>query len=129
LEDRGQALEAGLGEEGGAPLAAELAGPEWRVTIAVGPEGGLGVVHVEAGEPVGADDLHTAIDHLGEPVRGPDVEPRGEHVAGVQAEPDPIVAASQLDQPGKLVERAPAGPARPGPSASSFRNSATSSSS
>ena len=46
------------------------------------------------------------------PSRGAHVVARGEQVAGVQAQAEPLVAAGRVDQRGQLGERAPERPAR-----------------
>ena len=50
----------------------------------------------------------------GEPSARADVVARGEQVAGVQADAEPLVAAGDLDQPRQLLERAPERAARAG---------------
>jgi hypothetical protein len=56
LEDRRQLLDGGMGEERAEPLA-ELALADIRVPVAVRPQRGVGVVHVQRTEPVETDGV------------------------------------------------------------------------
>ena len=55
LQGGGEALEAGLGEEGGEAAFAHLAFADVGVAVAAGAEGGGGVVDVDGAEALDAD--------------------------------------------------------------------------
>ena len=114
LEHVRHALEARLGQERGHPALADLAVAEVHVAVAVRAERVHRVVAVQRAEPVEPDDAVELVEHLGQVVRGADVVARGEQVAGVQADAEPLVPAGDLDQPRQLLERAPERPARAG---------------
>ena len=98
LEGRGEALEAGLGEEGGEAFAAHLAFADVGVAVAAGAERGGGVVDVDGAEALDADLLVGFVEHRRQVVFVGDVVALHEHVAGVEAEAEPLAAAGQLDQ-------------------------------
>ena len=72
--------------------------------IAVRAEPDLRVVDVQAAEPVEPDDRVELVDDGGDPLGVADVVARGEQVAAVEADPDPLVAVEELDQAGELGE-------------------------
>ena len=96
------------------PALADLAVAEVHVAVAVRAERVHRVVAVQRAEPVEPDDAVELVQHLGQVVRGADVVARGEQVAGVEADAEPLVPAGDLDQPRQLLERAPERPARAG---------------
>ena len=104
---RREALEARLRQEGHAALVAELALADVRVAVAVGAERRLRVVQVQRAEPVEADDGVGALERVLQARHRADVVAGREQVAGVEAEPEPPLAAAGLDQRGQLLERAP----------------------
>ena len=104
LQGRRQALEAGLGEEGGEALFAHLAFAEVGVAVAAGAERGGGVVDVEAAEAVEADLLVGFVDDRRQVLLVGDVVALDEEVAGVEAEAEALAAAGELDQLRGLVE-------------------------
>ena len=65
----GQALEAGLGEEGGEALLAHLALADVGVAVAAGAERGGGVVDVDAAQALQADLLVGFVEDLGRGAR------------------------------------------------------------
>jgi hypothetical protein len=110
LEQRGQLLEARLGEKGAQAGVSQLALTEVRVAISVGAQGDGGVVHVQAAQSVEADLGIELIEHLAQRLGGADLEPGGEQVAAVYAHPEPAIAPRELEQANELVEVAPQGP-------------------
>ena len=63
------------------------------MAVAVGAERRRRVVDVQRAEPVEPDDAVELVEHRGERLRGADVVARGEQVAGVEADAEPLVAA------------------------------------
>jgi len=93
LDDQRQALEARLRQECRAPPFAELALPDVRVTVSVGAERRLRVVEVQRLEPFQAHDGVEPVQRVGQPRRGPDVVARGQQMARVQADAEPLARA------------------------------------
>jgi hypothetical protein len=84
------------------------------VAVAVRAERHRRVVHVQAADALEPDDLDAPVDHPGELRVVGDVEAAREHVAAVEADPDALVPAGHLDEPGELLERTPERAARAG---------------
>ena len=107
---------AGVGEERRAALLAELARADVGVTVAVGAERGLGVVEVQRAARAPGRPRSATLVRAPSPCRSAraDVIAGGEQVAGVQAQPEALVAAGGLEQRGQLLERAPERAARAG---------------
>jgi hypothetical protein len=61
---------------------------------------------VQALQAAEAHGLHAPVHDLGELVGRRNVEAGGEHVARVEAKPDPLVAAGQVETLAQLLERA-----------------------
>src|SRR4051794_22937997 len=112
LHDARQPVEARLGQEHGAAVGAELALRDVGVAVAVGAERRLRVVEVQRPDALDPDELDALVEHRAERLLGPDLEARGQKVAGVQADPEALVAAGGVDERGELVKRAPERPAR-----------------
>ena len=89
------------------PLVAQLALAHDRVPVAVGAEPHRRVVRVQRPEAVEPDDAVELVDHLPEGLRRADVIARGEQVARVQADAEPLAAPGGVEQPGELLERPP----------------------
>src|SRR3954449_3616098 len=95
-----QPVEARLGEEHGAAVGAELALGDVRVAVAVGPERRLAVVEVQRADALDADELDALVEHAAERLGRADLEARSEEVAGVEADPQALVAARGVDERG-----------------------------
>src|SRR4051794_19372227 len=104
LQRRRQALEAGLGEEGGEAAAAHLAFADVGVAVAAGTKGGGGVVDVDGAEALDPDLLVGFVEDGAEVGLVGDVVALDEEVAGVEAEAEALAAAGEVDQLGGLVE-------------------------
>src|SRR5690242_16236470 len=114
LEQRGQLLEARLGQERRQPGLAELAVRQVLVPVAVRAERHGGVVHVDAREAVEPEVGLEVVHHPREPVVRSDVEAAGEHVAAVEAHADPLRPAAEVDELVELLERPADRASRPG---------------
>ena len=107
LEQRRQALEPGFGEEGPQPGLAHLAFAEVGVLVAVGTLRDRGVVDVQAPDAVDAELRVDLVDEGAHRLGRPDLEPRREQVAAVDAYAEPLARSAELDHLGELVEVAP----------------------
>ena len=81
------------------------------MAVAVGAERRQRVVEVQRAEAIEPDDAVALVERLAQPLGGADVIAGGEQVAGIEAHPDPLVAAGGVDQRRELLERAPERPA------------------
>jgi hypothetical protein len=113
LEDRRQALNARIREEGAEPFAHQAL-EDVGVPVAVRAELGSRVVEVEAAQTVEADALVDLVEGRGEDRRVGDVDSRHPQVAGVQAEAEARVAVEAVDEDGELVHGAADRPAGSG---------------
>ena len=113
LQDGGEALDAGVREEG-AEAFAHLATADVRVPVAVRPQLGGRVVDVEATEPVEADPLVDLAEGRVVGLRIGDVDARDPEMTGVEAEPQARMADEPVDQCRELVDRAADRPAGAG---------------
>src|SRR4051812_41637672 len=95
LEHAGEALEAGLRQERRAAVAADLAVAQVGVPVPVRAERRHGVVDVERPQPVEPDEAVELVEHLTERLRAAHVVAGREQGAGIEADPDPLVATPQ----------------------------------
>ena len=100
----GSSSNRGSERNGRSPLRPSSPSPEVRVPVAVGAQRNLGVVDVQAAQPVEAHLGVEVVHHLGERLDRADLEPRGQQVAAVEAGAQALAASGGVDQLGKLVE-------------------------
>jgi len=105
LEQRGEPLQLRVAEKD-AELLAEEAVADVVVPIAVRAERRLRVVHVQAAQAVEADALVEVGDQTVEHLPIGDVVARGEQVARVEADTEPLVSTGRVVDGHQLVERA-----------------------
>ena len=107
LEDRRQALEAGLREERRAAPPAQLALAERGVAVAVGAERRLGVVHVQAAQPALARrSARSRRSPRSSPSAVRTSNPLASRWQESRHSPSRLCAAGQLDQLAQLLEGA-----------------------
>src|SRR3954447_165101 len=114
LHDARQPVEARLGQEHRAAVGPELALGDVGMAVAVGAERRLRVVEVQRPDPLDADELDALVEDRAERVGRADLEARREQGAGVQADPEALVASGGVDERRELVEGAPERAARAG---------------
>jgi hypothetical protein len=104
LQDRGEALEGRVAEQGPEGSRAHVAAAGVVVAVDAGAVGHLRVVDVEAGQPLQADGpvevVHQGIGR----VDGVEGHARGPGVLGVQADAQTGIVAGAGDDPGQLLE-------------------------
>jgi hypothetical protein len=114
LQDGGEALEGRVAEQGPERGLPHVAATGVFVAVDAGAVDHLGVVDVEAGQPLQADGpVDLAHQRVGS-VDGVEQHARGPGVLGVEADAEPGVVAGGGDDAGQLLERPADGAARAG---------------
>src|SRR2546421_4583002 len=105
LEESRQLLQLRMREENAEPLT-EQALADVVVPVAVRPERGLRVVHMQRPEPLEADALVDLGEHAVELLTLRDVVAGGVEMAGVEADAEPLVSTQGVVERRELVDRA-----------------------
>ena len=77
------------------------------MTVAIRAEGRVGVVDVQAAQPIEPDRVVEVRERLVERVGVGDVDARDPPVARVEADPEPLVPVEAVEQRGELVDGTP----------------------